>query len=72
MFRLDLGRASRYCDGLNRRSFLQVGVAGIAGIGLPELRRARADSVARTGATKNTSVILIWLDGVPGTWICTT
>jgi hypothetical protein len=66
MFRLDLGRAPRYCDGLNRRSFLQIGLAGIGGIGLPELRRARAETAAKHGATKNTSIILIWLDGGPG------
>ena len=35
MFRLDLGSSGRYCDGLNRRSFLQLGVAGMASVGLP-------------------------------------
>ena len=29
MFRLDLGRTPGYCDGLSRRSFLQIGVAGL-------------------------------------------
>src|SRR5438132_3078365 len=65
MFRLDLGSTGRYCDGMNRRSFLQLGVAGMAGLGLPELLRARADSPAPAGGTRNTSVILIWLDGGP-------
>src|SRR5438477_8898476 len=65
MFRLDLGRTGRYCDGLNRRSFLQLGVAGLAAVGLPDVMRARAESTARAGNTKNTSVILIWLDGGP-------
>ena len=63
MFRLDLGRAHRYCDGLSRRSFLQIGVAGV---GMPELLRARAETAAKGGASQNTSVILIWLDGGPG------
>src|SRR5438046_3008420 len=59
MFRLDLGSTGRYCDGLSRRSFLQLGVAGMAGLGLPQLLRAKAAS----GSARNTSVILIWLDG---------
>jgi uncharacterized protein (DUF1501 family) len=65
MFRLDLGRSPRYCDGMSRRSFLQLGVAGLASVGLPELLRAREEAPARPGPTKNTSVILIWLDGGP-------
>src|SRR6478609_1852092 len=62
MFRLNLGRTGQYCDGLSRRSFLQLGVAGMAGVGMPQLVKAKADS----GSTKDTSVILIWLDGGPG------
>jgi hypothetical protein len=61
MFRLDLGPAGRYCDGLSRRSFLALGVAGLASVGLPQLGRARAASSVK----KDTSVILIWLDGGP-------
>ncbi len=62
MFNLDLGRAGRYCDGINRRSFLKVGVSGMAALGLPQILKAREQS----GNTRNTSVILIWLDGGPG------
>jgi hypothetical protein len=65
MFRLDLGTTRRYCDGLNRRSFLQLGVAGLASVGLPQLLRAREESAPKAGGTKNTSVILLWLDGGP-------
>ncbi len=65
MIRLDLGPAPRYCDGVSRRSFLQLGVAGLASLGLPQLLRARAQSAPTPGATKDTSVILIWLDGGP-------
>jgi hypothetical protein len=65
MFRLDLGGAGRYCDGLSRRSFLTLGVAGMASLGLPQVLRAREQSAARTGGTRNTSVILLWLDGGP-------
>jgi hypothetical protein len=63
MFRLDLGTSGRYCDGVNRRSFLQLGVAGMAAVGMPELLRAKETS---RDTRKNTSVILIWLDGGPG------
>jgi hypothetical protein len=65
MFRLDLGPAPRYCDNMNRRSFLQLGVAGLASVGFPQLLRAREQSAGKTGATRDTSVILLWLDGGP-------
>src|SRR6266851_5813543 len=61
MIRIDFGSTARYCDGLSRRSFLQLGVAGMASIGLPRLLQAREQSASK----KNTSVILIWLDGGP-------
>jgi hypothetical protein len=61
MFRLDLGKTGPYCDGLDRRSFLQVGVTGLAALGLPHLAQARDAA----GATNKTSVILLWLDGGP-------
>src|SRR3954462_11663057 len=64
MFRLDLGRSHRYCDGLSRRSFLQLGVAGMASLGLGSVWQARAASAQSTPA-RNTSVILLWLDGGP-------
>src|SRR4051794_3473412 len=63
MFRLDLGSSGRYCDGVDRRNFLQLGVAGMAAVGLPQLLRAKD---APDSSRKNTSVILIWLDGGPG------
>src|SRR6185369_4574740 len=66
MFRLDLGPTPRYCDGMSRRSFLQLGVAGMASVGLPQLLRAREQSAEASGSKKDTSVILIWLDGGPG------
>src|SRR5213593_3421447 len=65
MFRVDLGSSGRYCDGLSRRSFLQLGVAGMASVGLPQLLRAKEESARAAGTHKDTSVILIWLDGGP-------
>lgn len=66
MFRIDLGRTSSYCDNQTRRSFLQVGMAGMATMGLPEILKAKAatPSSKTTSGTK-TAVILIWLDGGP-------
>lgn len=62
MLRLDLGKTPTYCDGLHRRSFLQVGVAGLASVSLPQILQAREQS---RGPKKDTGVILIWLDGGP-------
>lgn len=64
MFRIEAGKTSRYCDGMNRRSFVQLGVAGMASVGLSGVLRARASAAAYE--KKNTSAILIWLDGGPG------
>jgi hypothetical protein len=44
---------------------LQLGIAGMASVGLPDVMRARAESTRKLGGTKDTSVILIWLDGGP-------
>src|SRR5215475_13012378 len=65
MFRVDMGSTGRYCDGLSRRSFLQLGVAGMASVGPPQLLHAKAESARVNGSSKNTSVILLWLDGGP-------
>jgi hypothetical protein len=62
MFRLDFGSPARYCDGISRRSFLQLGVAGMAAVSLPQLLRAQEASSTQK---RQTSVILLWLDGGP-------
>ena len=64
MLRISAESTGRYCDGLTRRSFVQVGLAGMASVGLPTILKAREESPAGSG--KKTSVILIWLDGGPG------
>src|SRR5258708_21923584 len=38
----------------------------MAAVGMPQLLRARDESAKALGSTKNTSVILLWLDGGPG------
>lgn len=66
MFRIEAGRTGRYCDGLHRRSFLQLGVAGMASLGLGDVLRARSASAAVVGDKRKTSAIMLWLDGGPG------
>jgi hypothetical protein len=66
MFRIDAGSSRRYCDGMSRRSFVQLGVAGMASVGLSGVLQAKQESAAKTGKRKDTSAILIWLDGGPG------
>jgi Protein of unknown function (DUF1501) len=65
MFSVEAGITSRYCDGMTRRSFLQVGVAGMASLGLVSVLRAQEQSSPLLGKRKDTSVILLWLDGGP-------
>ena len=50
-----------FCDGLTRRNFLQIGTLGGAGLTLPGLLRAEAES----GSRANKSVIMIYLVGGP-------
>lgn len=61
MFRLDLGRTGRTCDGHTRRDFLQIGAAGVAGLRLAGHTRA----AGKAASSSDTSVILVWLDGGP-------
>ena len=42
MMRIELGQTSPYCDRRSRRSFLQLGIAGIASVGLPDILKAKA------------------------------
>ncbi len=76
MFNVDAGKVrgpgaapggSRYCDGMSRRHFVKLGVAGMAAAGLPDVLRARAASTFAPGLSgKDTRVILVWMDGGPG------
>ena len=65
MFRIHAGSTRKYCDGLSRRHFVQLGVAGMASAGLADVWRAQEASAAQGATKKDTSVILIWLDGGP-------
>jgi hypothetical protein len=65
MIRLDAGGPCWGCSPLTRRSFLQLGAAGLTTLGLPGLFRAR-EAAAKNGApAKDTRVILLWLEGGP-------
>lgn len=65
MFRIHADRSRKYCDGLSRRSFVQLGLAGMGTAGLPAILRAKESSIEAGIGGKDTSVILIWLDGGP-------
>ncbi len=60
--KIEAGTTSKYCDGLSRRSFLQIGVAGMGTASLASILRAKE---AAGHSSKQTSVILLWLDGGP-------
>ncbi len=66
MFRILGQSSSKYCDGLSRRSFVQLGMAGMGSLGLPAMLRAKDQAAASGGEKKDTSVILLWIDGGPG------
>jgi uncharacterized protein DUF1501 len=56
---------------VGRRGMLKASLAGIAGLSLPELLRARAAAAASGEKTKSKSCILLWMAGGPShidTW----
>ena len=63
--RIDAGQGATYCDGGSRRSFLELGMAGMGSLSLAGMLRAKDESRRLTGNSKDTSVILLWLDGGP-------
>ncbi len=56
------GDRQRYCDGVNRRNFLQIGAFG-AGLTLTDMLRVKAAN--EPGRTPSKSVIMIYLPGGP-------
>jgi hypothetical protein len=66
MFRIEAGGVQKYCDGISRRSFVQIGVAGMTSVSLADVLKAKEDSRTSGKPQKDTSVILLWLDGGPG------
>jgi hypothetical protein len=67
MLKLFGSRVGTSCDGASRRDFLKVGALGL-GTGtllLSDLLRARAQAKSAGKATRNTSVVWLWLGGGP-------
>jgi uncharacterized protein (DUF1501 family) len=65
MLQVTGGRRSRSCDGETRRDFLKVGSLGLAGLSLPQLLAARASAAQDGKASKDTSVVWLFLGGGP-------
>jgi hypothetical protein len=61
------GFPSRFCDGLARRDFLQIGGLGAVGLALPDLFRARAQGAqtAARGEGRAKACILLFMGGGP-------
>ncbi|MFN3648590.1 MAG: DUF1501 domain-containing protein [Armatimonadota bacterium] len=62
MLRLSARDHGVNCAGMPRRSFLQAGFLGFAGLTLADLLRLRS---AQAAPKKQTACILVWLDGGP-------
>jgi hypothetical protein len=76
MLQLAQGPLATNCQGMSRRTALKAGFLGAAGLSLADLLRLRAlgatsgtpdgkGGTAKSGGTKDTAVILMWLDGGP-------
>ena len=59
------GNASRNCEGITRREFLQVGTLALGGISLPALLSERARAAEAGQAAKDTAVVVLFLTGGP-------
>lgn len=59
MLTLNGARSASFCDGISRRSFLQIGGLAVGGLTLPQLLQAEAES----GKPSNKSVIMVYLTG---------
>ncbi len=65
MLRVQTGHRFRHSAGISRRGVVQLGLAGIASVGLPDFLRAKTLSQAAGFHEKDTSMILVWLQGGP-------
>jgi len=62
------GSQSRFCDGISRRSWLQIGGLGLGGLALPEILQAEAESgVTPSSSSKGVAkgIIMVLLPGGP-------
>lgn len=58
-------KTRRDCSGVGRRDFLKVGTLGLTGLTLPGLLKLRHAAASTGHATRDTSVIWLWLGGGP-------
>jgi hypothetical protein len=58
-----LGPSSRFCDGVSRRSFLQIGSLALGGLSLPSLLKAEQTAGTSSRSRSNKSVIMVYLSG---------
>jgi uncharacterized protein (DUF1501 family) len=58
-----MSRTSRFCDGLTRRDCLRVGATGLFGLTLPALLERQAHAAEQGKATKDVSLIFVFLHG---------
>ena len=58
----DSGQSSHFCDGLSRRTFLQIGGLAMGGLSIPQLLRAESDAGKRRS---HKAIIMIFLPGGP-------
>jgi len=57
-----LGEQNRFCDGLNRRTFLKIGGLALGGLSLPQILRAENDAgIGRS----HKAIIMVFLPGGP-------
>src|SRR5437588_7313839 len=61
MLRL-FGRSLCFCDGMPRRTFLQIGGLALGGLSLPSILRAEAEAPSRSSRK---SIIMVYLPGGP-------
>ncbi len=64
MLQISSHSSNRFCDGVNRRRFIQIGALGLGGFTLADLLKLEAKAATRQHSSKR-SVILIWQHGGP-------
>jgi len=64
MLRIEGTHSERFCDGVSRRGFLQVGGLALGGLSLPQMLAAES-ATQGTGKSGHKAVIMIYLAGGP-------
>ena len=62
MLKIFKNQSSKFCDGVNRRDFLQIGGGGLGALSLPSLLRAESNAGV---SSSNKAVIHLHLNGGP-------